>query len=36
MSFFLMGKLLESGETNEIFENPSRPETREYLEGAYG
>jgi len=36
VAFFLMGQLLESGETNDIFSNPSLPETREYLEGAYG
>ena len=36
VAFFLMGQLLESGDTDEIFANPSLAETREYLEGAYG
>ena len=36
VAFFLMGQLLESGGTDEIFSTPSLPETREYLEGAYG
>jgi phosphate transport system ATP-binding protein len=36
MAFFLMGRLLESGETDAMFAGPSFPETREYLEGAFG
>jgi phosphate transport system ATP-binding protein len=36
VAFFLMGRLLEAGGTDDIFSNPQLPETREYLEGAYG
>jgi phosphate transport system ATP-binding protein len=36
MAFFLMGRLLEAGETDTLFATPSLPETREYLEGAFG
>ena len=36
VAFFLMGKLLETGDTDSIFNNPQLTETREYLEGAYG
>jgi phosphate transport system ATP-binding protein len=36
MAFFLMGKLLESGDSSEMFRNPQRSETREYLDGVYG
>jgi phosphate transport system ATP-binding protein len=36
MAFFLMGKLLESGDSKAMFMNPSRSETREYLDGVYG
>jgi phosphate transport system ATP-binding protein len=36
VAFFLLGELLESGTADEVFGNPQRAETREYLEGAYG
>jgi phosphate transport system ATP-binding protein len=36
MAFFLMGRLLEAGDTKSIFASPSLPQTREYLEGAFG
>jgi phosphate transport system ATP-binding protein len=36
MAFFLMGKLLETSETDAMFSAPSMPETREYLAGAFG
>jgi ABC-type phosphate transport system ATPase subunit len=36
MAFFLMGKLLESGDSDTLFKNPTRSETREYLDGVYG
>jgi phosphate transport system ATP-binding protein len=36
VAFFLMGKLLESGETETVFTSPELSETRDYLEGAYG
>jgi ABC-type phosphate transport system ATPase subunit len=36
MAFFLMGKLLEASDTNDMFTNPYLPETREYLAGAFG
>ena len=36
MAFFLMGKLLETSDTDSMFTSPCLAETREYLEGAYG
>ncbi len=33
--FMLNGELWEQGSTYEIFENPKRQETRDYLQGAY-
>jgi phosphate transport system ATP-binding protein len=34
--FFLLGKLIESGPTNDIFVNPKRQETMDYVTGRFG
>ncbi|HIE34306.1 MAG TPA: phosphate ABC transporter ATP-binding protein [Candidatus Altiarchaeales archaeon] len=34
--FFLLGKLIEFGETKELFENPKEKETEEYITGRFG
>ena len=36
IAFILDGNLIEHGKTSEIFKNPNRIETKEYLEGIYG
>ena len=35
-AFFLMGKLIEHGETNRIFNAPAREETENYISGRFG
>ncbi|AIJ05792.1 phosphate ABC transporter, ATPase subunit [Methanocaldococcus bathoardescens] len=35
-AFFLMGKLIEFGETEQIFLNPQRKETDDYISGRFG
>jgi phosphate transport system ATP-binding protein len=35
-AFLLMGDLIEFGETREIFTNPSRRETEDYITGRFG
>ncbi len=35
-SFFHMGKVVESGETKQIFTNPVNQQTRDYITGRYG
>jgi phosphate transport system ATP-binding protein len=35
-AFFLMGRLVEHGDTLELFENPTRRETSDYVRGVYG
>ncbi len=35
-AFLLNGELIEFGETNQIFTNPSRRETEEYITGRFG
>jgi phosphate transport system ATP-binding protein len=35
-AFFNMGKIIESGSTKDIFENPEEKETRRYIEGKIG
>ncbi len=35
-SFFMLGKIIESGPTNNIFVNPSHPETQKYITGRFG
>jgi phosphate transport system ATP-binding protein len=35
-AFFLLGKLIESGPTNDIFVNPKHTETRDYVTGRFG
>jgi phosphate transport system ATP-binding protein len=35
-AFFLLGKLIESGPTNDIFVNPKRQETMDYVTGRFG
>jgi phosphate transport system ATP-binding protein len=34
--YFLMGNLIEFGETRKIFENPSKRETEDYITGRFG
>lgn len=34
--FFLMGKLIEYGETRKIFQNPAKKETEDYVTGRFG
>jgi phosphate transport system ATP-binding protein len=36
VAFFLMGRLIEIGDALQVFEAPSRPETAEYIGGAFG
>ena len=35
-AFFLMGDLIEFAPANVLFENPARPETRDYVQGNFG
>ena len=35
-AFFLMGELVEYGETKKIFENPDDKRTRDYVTGRFG
>jgi phosphate transport system ATP-binding protein len=35
-AFFLLGKLIEMGETNKIFTDPSNKTTEEYITGRFG
>ena len=35
-AFFLLGKLIEHGPTNDIFVNPKRQETMDYVTGRFG
>jgi phosphate transport system ATP-binding protein len=35
-AFFLLGELIEYGETSQIFTNPIRPKTEEYITGRFG
>ena len=35
-AFFLMGELIEFGDTDKIFTNPSRKETEDYITGRFG
>ena len=34
--FFLLGKLLEFGKTKDLFENPKKKETEDYITGRFG
>ena len=34
--FFLLGKLIEFGDTRKIFQNPSKKETEDYVTGRFG
>ena len=34
--FMLLGKLVEYGETKQIFTNPAERQTEEYITGRYG
>lgn len=34
--FFLLGELIEYGETTELFANPKNPKTEEYITGRFG
>ncbi len=36
VAFFLMGRLVEVGDALQVFEAPNRPETAEYIGGAFG
>lgn len=35
-AFFLLGELIECGETTELFANPKNPKTEEYITGRFG
>ena len=35
-AFFYLGKLIEFGETMQIFENPKESQTEAYVTGAFG
>ena len=35
-AFFLMGKVVEFGDTNKIFTNPDKKETEDYITGRFG
>ncbi len=35
-AFFYLGKLIEFGKTNELFTNPSNPQTEDYITGRFG
>lgn len=35
-AFFLMGELVEMGDTNEIFSNPKKQQTEDYITGRFG
>ena len=35
-AFFLLGELIEYGETTELFANPKNPKTEEYITGKFG
>ncbi|MDK2826645.1 phosphate ABC transporter ATP-binding protein, PhoT family [Methanolobus vulcani] len=35
-AFFLLGDLIEFGKTNQIFENPQKKETEDYITGRFG
>ncbi|RNI12110.1 phosphate ABC transporter ATP-binding protein [Methanohalophilus sp. RSK] len=35
-AFFLMGEIIEFGETNQIFENPEEKRTEDYITGRFG
>lgn len=35
-AFFHMGKIIEAGKTKEIFENPQKKKTQDYIAGRYG
>ncbi|MGE5499159.1 MAG: phosphate ABC transporter ATP-binding protein PstB [Syntrophothermus sp.] len=35
-SFFLMGEMIETGDTRKIFTSPSRKETNDYITGRFG
>jgi len=34
--FFLMGKLIEFGQTRQIFQNPGEKSTEDYITGRFG
>jgi phosphate transport system ATP-binding protein len=35
-AFMLLGRLIEDGPTDEIFTNPRRKETEDYITGRFG
>ena len=35
-AFFLLGELIEYGETSQIFTNPTEKKTEEYITGRFG
>ena len=35
-AFFLLGEVIEYGETQQIFSAPSKPETERYISGRFG
>ena len=36
VAFFLMGRLVESGETRDVFDSPKHAETANYIQGRFG
>ena len=34
--FFLLGKLIEEGETEQLFSHPQKKETEDYISGRFG
>jgi phosphate transport system ATP-binding protein len=35
-AFFLLGELIESGDTRDIFTNPRKKQTEDYITGRFG
>ena len=35
-AFFLLGELIEAGDTKTLFESPSDPRTEDYIRGRFG
>jgi phosphate transport system ATP-binding protein len=35
-AYFYLGRLIEVGPTDQLFTNPTRPETEDYITGRFG
>jgi phosphate transport system ATP-binding protein len=35
-AFMYLGELVEFGSTNQLFTNPSKPQTEDYISGRFG